>query len=140
MGFLREKPHEHIRIDRDHLVCRVSEPLAASLQSRAPFYSFGARGRRDPDIHYVDGRGTQGYMPIRLNDKIEMVSGMKTEVVSDRFGDGRLALAGQRGNHHNSFFLLPCSPVMLRLVAANADGRYAFCLALANARAMAPTG
>lgn len=60
------------------------------------------------EIHHSDSGGAQSHTPIRLNDKIELVSAVKAEMLSDRFGDGRLALAGQRDNHNNSFLLLSC--------------------------------
>ena len=38
------------------------------------------------EIHHIAGGGAQGHTPIRLNDKIELVSCVKAEMVSDGLG------------------------------------------------------
>jgi hypothetical protein len=63
-------------------------------------------------VHHITGGGAKRDTPIRLNDKIELISSLKAEVISYGFGDGCLAFARQRDNHDHSF------PYMTRITLA----------------------
>jgi len=82
---------------------RLRQSLVACPRATTPFI---LSAQEAGEVHHITGGRAKRDTPIRLNDEIELISGLKAEAISDRFGDGCLAFARQRDNHDHSFLFI----------------------------------